>query len=126
VLFSLRFTSGTAQAVDEPNLDKEVDEFIGDQKAQVRPKNTPLASAFNPRITVFGDVAWLVGLDDGDVHPAPPFIRMEVHDRLSLLAGDAAPAYDPLAGSDAAGVWMKWARAPGTGWQDRKSSITIS
>jgi len=37
-----------------------------------------------------------------------PFMRMEADDRLKLLAGDAAPSTDPLAGpSDAA--WRAWA-----------------
>jgi hypothetical protein len=59
------------------------------------------------------------------VQSAPPFIRMEAHDRLSILAGKSAPVYDPLAGTDTAGVWMKWAQAPGEGWQSRKNTITI-
>ena len=39
-----------------------------------------------------------------------PFLRMEADDRLRALAGPAAPAYDPLGGPDAAGVWATWAR----------------
>jgi len=59
------------------------------------------------------------------VQSAPPFIRMEAHDRLTVLAGKSAPAYDPLAGTDTAGVWMKWAQTPGEDWQSRKNTITI-
>lgn len=38
-----------------------------------------------------------------------PFVRMEADSRLRLLAGDKAPAYDPLAGPDT-GVWAAWAQ----------------
>ena len=38
-----------------------------------------------------------------------PFIRMEADDRLRSLAGASAPAYDPVAGPDAGGLWSAWA-----------------
>jgi zinc/manganese transport system permease protein len=59
------------------------------------------------------------------VQSAPPFIRIEAHERLTILAGPAAPTYDPLTGPDAGGVWMKWAQSPGEDWKDRKNNITI-
>lgn len=37
-----------------------------------------------------------------------PFVRMEADSRLRVLAGEHAPAYDPLAGPDEAGAWAGW------------------
>ncbi len=37
-----------------------------------------------------------------------PFVRMEADSRLRILAGARAPAYDPLGGPDATGVWAAW------------------
>jgi hypothetical protein len=59
------------------------------------------------------------------VQTAPPFIRLEAHQRLSILAGDAAPPYDPLAGPDSTKMWMKWVSGAGNSWHDRTSGITI-
>jgi zinc/manganese transport system permease protein len=52
-----------------------------------------------------------------------PFIRMEAHDRLVVVAGTTAPAYDPMAGPDTAGVWATWAVAPPDGWQLRAEGL---
>ncbi|NOY28053.1 MAG: metal ABC transporter permease [Oligoflexia bacterium] len=51
-----------------------------------------------------------------------PFIRMEAHDRLTVLAGDEAVAYDPMKGPDT-GAWAVWAAAPTPGWQDRAAGL---
>jgi zinc/manganese transport system permease protein len=59
------------------------------------------------------------------VQTAPPFIRMEAHNRLTILADEAAVIYDPLADPDTAGSWMRWATQPGTDWLARKNGITI-
>jgi zinc/manganese transport system permease protein len=53
-----------------------------------------------------------------------PFIRMEAHDRLSIIAGEAAVAYDPLAGPDT-GLWAAWAEHPPAGWQDHAAGIAL-
>ncbi len=37
-----------------------------------------------------------------------PFVRMEADDRLRVLAGEASPSWDPLAGPDSAGAWSAW------------------
>lgn len=37
-----------------------------------------------------------------------PFVRMEADSRLRVLAGEASPAWDPLAGPDASGLWAAW------------------
>ncbi len=52
-----------------------------------------------------------------------PFIRMEVDDRLRKVALEGAPAWDPLAGPDAGGLWAAWAKAPPDGWQARASQL---
>jgi hypothetical protein len=54
-----------------------------------------------------------------------PFLRLEACARLRTLAGDAAPAYDPLAGPDAAGVWAAWAAAPPAGWTARAAEVAL-
>jgi hypothetical protein len=65
-----------ALADEASDMDKEVDEFIGEQKVKEAPKAAPAANAFNPRLTAFGDMLWSVGLDDGEVHPAStPWLR---------------------------------------------------
>ena len=46
----------------------------------------------------------IVALCQSDI----PFVRMEADDRLRALAGDAAPAWDPLGGPDADGLWAAW------------------
>lgn len=51
-----------------------------------------------------------------------PFIRMEAHERLTLLAGDDAVAYDPMEGPDT-GAWAAWAATPTPGWQDRAAKL---
>lgn len=63
----------------------------------------------------------LAGLTASDV----PFVRMEADARLRAAAGDAAPAYDPLAGPDTAGTWAAWASAPPAGWPERARAIQI-
>lgn len=40
-----------------------------------------------------------------------PFVRMEADSRLRTLAGEAAPAWDPLSGPDSGGLWAAWAAA---------------
>lgn len=45
----------------------------------------------------------LVGLTAGEV----PFVRTEADRRLRVLAGAAAPVYDPMAGPDT-GLWSGW------------------
>ena len=57
-----------------------------------------------------------------------PFIRMEAHDRLVLVAGEAAPVYDPLAGPTPRGCGRRGRRRrartgrPGRrGWRCRRS-----
>ncbi len=52
-----------------------------------------------------------------------PFIRMEAHDRLTAVAGDSAPAYDPMAAPDSDGLWAAWAKAPPEGWQERAAGL---
>lgn len=52
-----------------------------------------------------------------------PFIRMEAHDRLQAVAGEDAPAYDPLAGPDRDGLWATWAASPPEGWQERAAQL---
>jgi zinc/manganese transport system permease protein len=51
-----------------------------------------------------------------------PFLRMEADDRLRKVAGDAAPAWDPLSGPDG-GAWAAWAAAPPEGWAERATQI---
>lgn len=53
-----------------------------------------------------------------------PFVRMEADARLRQLAGEAAPAYDPLAGPDA-GVWTAWATTPASGWEERADALAL-
>lgn len=48
----------------------------------------------------------LVGLTKGEA----PFVRSEADSRLRVLAGAAAPEYDPMAGPDA-GAWSGWLAA---------------
>lgn len=69
-----------------------------------------------------GDPAGLVAMA-GLVRSAPPFIRMEAHDRLARIAGPAAPAYDPLAGPDDQGLWAAWAASPPAGWQEAAKGL---
>lgn len=49
----------------------------------------------------------LVALVEGDL----PFLRLEADERLRAVARQGAPAFDPLTGPDAEGVWADWARA---------------
>ena len=56
---------------------------------------------------------------------APPFIRMEADDRLRTLAGDDAPAYDPIAGPDTEEAWLSWARAPGVDWREHAADLEL-
>jgi len=71
-----------------------------------------------------GDPAGLDGLADlveGDV----PFLRMEADHRLRLVAGDTAPAYDPLAGPDSSGAWADWVRKAPEGWRERAGEVAL-
>lgn len=61
----------------------------------------------------------LAALTRGDA----PFIRMEAHDRLVVVAGEGAVAYDPLSGPDSDGAWAAWAAAPPEGWQARAAGL---
>lgn len=69
-----------------------------------------------------GDAAGLRAMAEL-VKTAPPFIRMEAHDRLSTVAGASTPAYDPLAGPDTAGLWAAWAERPPEGWQEAAKGL---
>ncbi|MEZ4237962.1 MAG: iron chelate uptake ABC transporter family permease subunit [Myxococcota bacterium] len=62
----------------------------------------------------------LAALAAGDT----PFLRMEADDRLRKVAGDGAPAYDPLAGPDS-GAWAAWAAAPPDGWAARAQAVEL-
>jgi hypothetical protein len=53
----------------------------------------------------------------------PPFIRMEADARLRILAGDAAPSYDPTAAPDSKEVWLTWAMNPGAGWREHAAKL---
>lgn len=50
-----------------------------------------------------------------------PFLRMEADDRLRSIAGDSAPAGDPLQGPVAG--WAGW--APPVGWEARAAALTL-
>jgi zinc/manganese transport system permease protein len=54
-----------------------------------------------------GDTRGLVGLAQLTSAEAP-FLRMEADSRLRGLAGSGAPAFDPVAGPDGAGLWAAW------------------
>lgn len=69
-----------------------------------------------------GDPAGLVAMAEL-VRTAPPFIRMEAHDRLAKIAGAGAPAYDPLASTDDQGLWAAWAKSPPEGWQELAKTL---
>ncbi len=73
------------------------------------------------RLAQAGDAAGLHALADLTRADAP-FIRSEAHDRLVLLAGDSAPAYDPFAGPDD-GAWAAWAADPPADWTERAASL---
>ncbi len=52
-----------------------------------------------------------------------PFLRLEAHDRLALIAGDDAPAYDPFEGPDT-GAWAAWV-AGAEGWEVGARQVTL-
>jgi len=63
----------------------------------------------------------LAELTQGEV----PFLRMEADDRLRLIAGETAPAFDPLSGPDEAGVWAAWAARAPTDWTERSAQLSL-